>query len=267
MIYLDRSTQIATIDRVVFASLSLMGIGTILAFCIMRVLSQGVVRSEVKNAERQKQFITNASHELKTPLAVIRANTEMQEMVGGATEWTESTLKQVDRLNGLIANLVMISRAQENDTGEIKDMDIAAIVRETAQTFTVVAESDNKHFHTEIPDTLMHRCNEGGLRQLLSLLIDNAVKYCDEGGQIGVSLTTAGRGGRWALLQISNDYKDGENTDYNRFFERFYRSDESHNSKGGYGIGLSVVAELVKNMRGTIDAGWKDGRIIFTVKL
>lgn len=281
VVYLDRTEQLSLMRRVLISVLSILGLGTFMSFFIMRLLSKGFVRTEVENVEKQKQFITNASHELKTPLAVIKANTEMQEMMDGESEWSRSTLRQVDRMTGLIGNLVQIARAQEMTDGELAPTDIAAAVSETADSFAPVAASDGKKLEKEIPDSLVTKSRDSSMRQLTSLLIDNAIKYCDDGGTIKVELTRSRRG---AVLTVSNDYAEGANVDYTRFFERFYRQDEAHTisagtvtgssegssgerkGKSGYGIGLSIVESLVKSMKGSIDVSWNKGRILFTCK-
>lgn len=271
VVYLDRTAQITLVNRVLFAALSILGLGTILAFFFMRLFSKDVVKSELENIERQKQFITNASHELKTPLAVIRANTEMTEMLDGETEWTQSTMRQVDRMNGLIANLVQISRAQEKESGELKVIDIVPAVSQTADSFIPVAKSEGKTLEKNLPESLLMKADDSRIRQLVSLLADNAVKYCDEGGMILVSLEKAGKN---AVLSVSNDYAAGAEVDYSRFFERFYRQDEAHTissdsagvKKSGYGIGLSIADSLVQAMKGTISASWKNGRITFSCR-
>lgn len=281
VVYLDRTEQLSLMRRVLISVLSILGLGTFMSFFIMRLLSKGFVRTEVENVEKQKQFITNASHELKTPLAVIKANTEMQEMMDGESEWSRSTLRQVDRMTGLIGNLVQIARAQEMTDGELAPTDIAAAVSETADSFAPVAASDGKKLEKEIPDSLVTKSSDSSMRQLTSLLIDNAIKYCDDGGTIKVELTRSRRG---AVLTVSNDYAEGANVDYTRFFERFYRQDEAHTisagtvtgssegrsgertGKSGYGIGLSIVESLVKSMMGSIDVSWNKGRILFTCK-
>ena len=282
VVYLDRTEQLSLMRRVLISVLSILGLGTFMSFFIMRLLSKGFVRTEVENVEKQKQFITNASHELKTPLAVIKANTEMQEMMDGESEWSQSTLRQVDRMTGLIGNLVQIARAQEMTDGELAPTDIAAAVSETADSFAPVAASDGKKLEKEIPDSLVIKSSDSSMRQLTSLLVDNAIKYCDDGGTIKVELARSRRG---AVLTVSNDYAEGANVDYTRFFERFYRQDEAHTisagtvtgssegssgertGKSGYGIGLSIAESLVKSMKGSIDVSWDKGRILFTCKI
>ena len=263
VIYLDRSAELMSINRILFITLMLLGAGTLLAFFFMRLFSQQVVQSEVETAERQKQFITNASHELKTPLSVIRANTEMQEMLEGETEWTQSTMRQVDRLNGLVQNLVQISRSQEKATGELSVMNIAPAVLETADSFIPVALGDGKTLTHRIADPVTMEADESMIRQLVSLLIDNAVKYCDPSGEIRVILS---RSVRTVQFTVTNTYADGASVDYSRFFERFYRQNEARtieDKKTGYGIGLSIADELIKTLRGTIHVSWKNGVISF----
>lgn len=266
VIYLDRRGQISGNQRVLTSALVIICFGSVIAFILMLFFSKVIVRNEVSNVERQKQFITNASHELKTPLAVIRGNTEMQEMLSGETEWTQSTLRQVERMDGLIRNLVLISRAQEaENSGECTEIDISKAVRETAESFSSVAISENKRLTISVENGIMMICADSMARQLTSLLVDNAVKYCDPEGEISVSLS---KKGKTTTLQVSNSYAAGEGIDYNRFFERFYRADESHTQeKGGFGIGLSVAENIIKSMHGTMTVSWKDGSISFTCRI
>ncbi|NLC74966.1 MAG: HAMP domain-containing histidine kinase [Clostridiales bacterium] len=261
VVYLDSTNQVNSTYRVLYAALILIGFGVIVTFIFVWTFSRKAIAPEIKNAELQKSFITNASHELKTPLAVIRANTEMQEMLSGETEWTQSTMRQVDRMSGLIQNLVMISRAREKEKTAWIVTDATKAVRETADTFSPVAKQDGKKLEIRADENVKMIASESDIRQLTSLLVDNAIKYCDKDGSIEVALSQKGKG---ILLCVSNNYADGRNVDYTRFFERFYREDESHNvDHGGYGIGLSIAESLVESYNGNISVTWKDGVICF----
>lgn len=267
VVILDCTDNVATTRRLLNLSLALIGTGVIISGIVMRLIAGRAVQNEVRNMENQKAFITNASHELKTPLAVIKANTEILEMTGGENEWTQSTMRQVDRMTGLIQNLVMITRAQERDDKQNRvETDISKAVQETIHTFAPVASQDGKTIETEIPDGLFMSAEEGQIRQLVSLLVDNAIKYCDAGGTIRVALSRKGRSG--IRLAVSNNYAAGKDVDYSRFFERFYREDKSHNQdKGGYGIGLSIAENLVEQYHGSIRAEYHDGVISFVCML
>ena len=268
VVFLDSSENINDSNRLFYTALILILIGSIAVLILMRILSYRVIQPEIRNARLQKQFITNASHELKTPLAVIRANTELEQMINGENEWNQSTLRQIDRMNGLIANLVMIARAEEkSSSGELLELNISALVRETADTFQSIAQQENKTFETDIPDNILLEAEESDMRQLFSLLIDNALKYCDENGTIRITLASISRG-KQIRLEVSNTFREGATVNYTRFFDRFYRQDESHNTdKGGYGIGLSIAESLVRKYHGDIRVFWKNDIITFRIVL
>ncbi len=267
VVFMDGTEVLASNNRILYVALTLFAFGIVVSFFLVNTLSNRAIEPELRNAELQKQFITNASHELKTPLAVIRANTEMQEILEGESEWTTSTLRQIERMDGLIRNLVLIARAGENSNKDLilSQIDVTKVVKETADTFSAITRQDGKELHLQIADGVTMRADEGQIRQLTSLLLDNAIKYCDDKGTVGVELLQKGHG---IILIVSNSYEAGQNVDYSKFFERFYREDKSHNTdRGGYGIGLSIAESIVKQYAGTIDASWKKGIISFTCVL
>ena len=233
---------------------------------LFRSLSKRMIQPEIRNAERQKQFITNAGHELKTPLAVIRANTELDIMLNGENEWNQSTLRQTDQMTKLIQDLVTIARAEEEPEPEnMVEVDVTASVQEAVDSLSPLAKQAEKTLTAEIQSDVKMRAQEGHLKQLATLLLDNAIKYCDDKGTVHVELFRKGKNIR---LVVSNDYKDGAGVDYSRFFERFYRAEESHGGeKSGYGIGLSIAESIVERYKGTIHVTWNNGVIHFTVKI
>lgn len=244
----------------------LVGLAAFLFFeAIIIAFSDRVVRPAIRNEENQKRFITNASHELKTPVAVIAADNEVMEAMYGENDWTKSIDHQTKKLTGLINSLVVLSRSSESDETRLKDTDVSALLKEQADSFRTLMESRGYHLGTGIPDHLHARTNEEKLSQVISILLDNAAKYCDDNGTIRID---AGNAGRHCVISVSNDYKEGGNQDYSRFFERFYRGDTSHNSKkSGFGIGLSIADQQCQSMKAKIKASWKDGRIAFTITL
>ncbi len=239
----------------------------ILYVIVILAFSKKLIRPFVENDERQKRFITNASHELKTPLAVISANTDMTEVLSGKTEWTDSTHRQITRLNTLIEDLVVLTRADEIKEADMTDVDISAIVSETAESFRSVSESSGKTLSTQIATDLSIKCDKRSIQHVVSVLIDNAVKYCDDNGDILVSLekNSYRKGVR---ISVSNTYAEGKNADTEKFFERFYRKDESHNSeKAGFGIGLSMAKEIVERMKGKMKVSYSGNTISFSVDI
>ena len=251
-----------------------LGIGLaclIFYFILVTALSEKAVEPVIRNMESQKQFITNASHELKTPIAIISANTEVLEMMEGENEWTASTMNQVQRLSGLVNNLITLSKMGEGSKEDFHFVDYSDCLKKIAESFSPLISKEGKRFSREIEDDIFVQGRQSELEEIANILLDNAVKYCDEGGEIDLSLTLARSGfnmSRTAILTVANSYRDGEKVDCSRFFERFYREDSSHSSeKGGYGIGLSMAQGFVEGHKGKISASWKDGMIRFLVKL
>ncbi len=266
--FLNGRSQLSAISRVFTITVLITLVGFLVTFILVYIFSSRVIQPEIENVRRQKQFITNASHELKTPLAVIRANTEIEEMMNGSNEWTQSTMRQIDRLSGLIANLVMITRAEEReDRSVMTEIDVSACVDETVSPYESLALQDRKTLDLGIAPNVKMVADESKIRQLASLLVDNAFKYCDDEGTIRVRLDSL-RKGRTIRLIVSNSFSGGAGIDYSRYFDRFYRADQSHNTdRGGYGIGLSIAESICHQYGGSITAAWKNGEIIFTCLL
>ncbi len=237
-------------------------------FVLVSVFSNRAIKPTIEAYEKQKRFITDAGHELKTPLAIISANTEVIEAMDGKSEWTESILNQVRRLSGLVADLITLARLEESAENEnltTEEFDFSAKVKEVAESFRLVVTQQGKQFSSEIAGGITLKGNMKSLHELVSILTDNAVKYCDDNGTVSVSLSAQKKN---AVLAVTNDYKDGETVDYSKFFDRFYREDSSRNSeKHGYGIGLSMAESIVSIHKGKISAGFADGKITFTVLL
>ena len=268
IVFLDCSYQLETMGDTMWYTLILAAVAFVITLISIIVFSGRAIRPEIENARRQQQFMTNASHELKTPIAVIRANTEVSEMISGETEWTRSTINQVERLEGLVGDLMTIVRGveQDDDNRNIEELDVTAIVKDATDSFKGPSQQRGLTLDSEIANGVKLRGREDTVEQLACLLLDNAMKYCDDGGRVHVHLAPA-RIGQGCTLAISNDYAEGSDVDYNRFFERFYREDESHENQQGYGIGLSVAESICQRYHGSIKASWKAGRITFTCSL
>ncbi|MBR1471387.1 MAG: HAMP domain-containing histidine kinase [Lachnospiraceae bacterium] len=264
-VFVDCTSRVWIIRQVLYYLL-LVGFIILLFFSLILIfLSKRVVNPFIRNSEKQKQFITNASHELKTPLAVISANTEMVEMLNGKDKWTESTMRQVKRLNSLVSELVTLSKLDEKDEVVLADVDVSQVVTEQADTFEQVILQQGKRFEREITEGLHIKAERRGVQELASILLDNAAKYCDDGGVVKLSCTAKAQG-KGARLAVSNSYQNGAGVDYRRFFERFYKEDESHNSKkSGFGIGLSIAQEICNRLGARIQVSYKNGEITFTI--
>ena len=267
LVVLDSTNYLESRNDFFWLSIQLCFYSFIFFVLVVSGFSNFAIRPYIKNYENQKRFITNAGHELKTPLAIISANTELQELMTGENEWTESTKDQVKRLSNLINQMVVLARLEEQPDVTLVDVNFSEVVKKVAGNFKSVIEKAGKKYEIQLQEDIHVKATEDELYELVSILIDNACKYCDEDGQIFVTLTKAKRGKR-ARLTVANSYADGKNVDYSRFFDRFYREDESHNQKQpGYGIGLSMAESLVRIFKGRIWVSYKKGLIGFTVLL
>ena len=204
---------------------------------------------------------------LKTPLSIISANTEMEEMLGDDSEWNQSTKEQVVRLQNLINRLIAIARTREKQDLTLSKINFSEVVKKTAQSFNSVMEKNHLNYEVNVTPDLFVNAELHSLTEIVNILIDNAAKYCDSNGQVSVSLNKS-RLGKTAVLKVANTFSKGKQVDYHRFFDRFYRGDKSHNSqKKGYGIGLAMTSDMVRLFGGKISVHWKDGMIYFNVNL
>lgn len=266
VVVMDCTRDVGAVDAFMRYSLRFGLVCVLLYMLVLMFLSNYAIRPFVENVASQKRFITNAGHELKTPIAIISANAEALELISGKSQWTDNILFQVKRVTRLINELIMLAKMGEKNERELKKetMDTSHTFTEVVQSFAPVVEGEKKKLVTEIQPDLLAESDPKYLYEIFTILLDNAAKYCDDGGTIRARLETHGKQGFRA--QVSNDYKNGAGVDYSHFFERFYRGDESHNSKkAGYGIGLSMAEEATRLLGGKIQVEYKDGVITFGV--
>lgn len=266
VVVMDCTRDVGAVDAFMRYSLRFGLVCVLLYMLVLMFLSNYAIRPFVENVASQKRFITNAGHELKTPIAIISANAEALELISGKSQWTDNILFQVKRVTRLINELIMLAKMGEKNERELKKetMDISHTFTEVVQSFAPVVEGEKKKLVTEIQPDILAETDPKYLYEIFTILLDNAAKYCDDGGTIRARLETHGKQGFRA--QVSNDYKNGAGVDYSHFFERFYRGDESHNSKkAGYGIGLSMAEEATRLLGGKIQVEYKDGVITFGV--
>lgn len=258
IIFLDCAQDLYTFRTFFIASygISLFGCGAVLI--LMLFLSHRIIRPISESYEKQKQFITDAGHELKTPLTIIDADAEVLEMELADNEWLQDIRKQVKRMGGLTNDLIYLSRMQEENT-VLKRLPfpLSDVVAETAASFQAPAKTQGKQVLLQIQPLLSLTGDEKAIRQLINILMDNAVKYTVHGGFIQLSLFHQGK---YAVLQVTNTTAGIDPKDLPRFFDRFYRTDRSRNSQtGGHGIGLSIAKAIVDAHKGKITACAPDG--------
>lgn len=265
--FLDCSDDRASYLRVLLLSAA-VGIacwGLMLLLVIM--LSKKAIRPVAENIEKQKQFVTNAGHEIKTPLAIIQSNTEALELYQGESKWSRNIKDQTMRLDGLMKNLLQLSKMEERKWKiSFSDFSYTDLLQEVLQEFVEAVERKGIQVQKEISPDLYLRADRNQIRELLSILIDNAVKYTEEGGLIGISLQ---RQGRQICLRISNTCESLPKVLPDKLFDRFYRADDARTQKdGSYGIGLSMARSLAEANHGVIHAAYiQPNRICFSISL
>ena len=231
----------------------------LLASALIVIVSRRIFRPVAESYEKQKTFITDASHELRTPITTIEADASVLEMEIGENEWLEDIRKQSRRLTDLTGELTYLSRMDEkrNDRPMI-EFPLSDLVSETADSFAARAALSGKTIRREIAPGLTYTGDENAVRKLISILLDNAMKYSPDGSAVDVVLRERNRG---FLLTVRNDAESVEEETVKHMFDRFYRGDRSRSSeKGGFGIGLSIARSIVDAHKGKITAASPDGR-------
>lgn len=252
-IFLDCQQELRSVRLFAMVSLLVMVFGLVLVYILILFFSKRAIDPVAKSAEKQKQFITDASHELKTPLTVMTTSLKVLEMEVGPQKWIDKTQAQVDRMRDLVNNLITLSRLDEEKPAfQAAEFSISEAVAETAEAFEDFAAAQGHPLELEIVPGLQYRGNEYAIRQLVSVLLDNAVKYADRGGKIALRLAPIPKG---VVLRVSNPCADLEPEKLNALFDRFYRPDSSRSKQtGGFGIGLSIARSVAEAHKGSIQA-------------
>lgn len=260
----SRSMQSATSFLVISAVTTIVALG--IMFLIVTLAAGKATKPIAESYEKQRRFITDAGHELKTPIAIINADTEVMELDTGETEWTRDIKAQTKRLSDLTADLIFLSRMEEAEKSlSFIDFPFSDMVEDAAQSFVTLAKTQNRTLSVSVEPMLEVNGDEKALRQLVGILLDNAIKYSPDGGKI--ELNTA-KSGKNVVLTVVNDAENVSPDSVKHMFDRFYRGDESRSSeKPGYGIGLSIAKAIVEAHKGKITADASDGRVKMTVTL
>lgn len=265
-IFLDCYRELRSVRTVLLWSL-VADVGcTLLVFLLVVLLSRRAIDPVVRSAERQKQFITDAGHELKTPITVIATSLNVLEMETGKQKWIDKAQAQTEKLTELVNSLVTLSRMDE-ETSPLKSEPFAVseAVSETAESFRDFAATKGHELTAEIAENLTYCGDEYAVRQLVSILLDNAVKYAVPNTPIAVSLEKTRKG---VILRTKNHCDPALADETGKLFDRFYRADPSRNAEsGGFGIGLSIARGIAEGHRGTIGAKCVGDVIEFTVEL
>lgn len=259
VIFLDCGRSLAQIRGFLTVSASVAAAGTGAVFLLLILFSKRAVKPYVESYEKQKRFITDAGHEIKTPLTIIDADAEIIALETGENEWVEDIRKQIQRLKELTEDLIFLSKMEERrGDAECVEFPISEVALETARSFQSLAMLQGKMFESCVEPLVSYTGEMKNIQRLFSILLDNALKYSPEGGRISFRLE---RRGRNIYINVSNtaDFISREHLAH--LFDRFYRVDASRNSQtGGHGIGLSIAKAIVSAHKGRITAASPDGK-------
>lgn len=264
--FIDVNEELAYIGSMLTISFSIALFFFVLLFLIIVLVSKHFIRPVEQNSLKQKQFVADAGHELKTPLAIISANTEVLEMTCGENDWTSSIRKQTGRMTDLVNQMLVLARMDERvDKKNFTKFSLSEIVENTADAFAIIAGQGNKKLRLSVWPGINVLGDEKSISELVTILVDNAVKYAPDSTQIDIRLS---RKNKAVIFETENSLADGESIDTKQLFDRFYRADKSRSREtGGYGIGLSIAKAVTEKHKGSISAEVQNGKIIFTVIL
>lgn len=266
ILFLNVASELQFMRNLLIISLLVAFISLFISFILIVFLSKLAIKPYADNIERQKRFITDAGHEIKTPLTSIATSADLLAMEYGENEWVENIRKQSSRMSKLVKNMITLSRLDEEAPfPERTEISFSDLLWEGIEPFIGLAKVGEKEFIYEIEEDLKLLGDAAALRQMISILLDNAIKYSTAGSEIRLK---AYKKHRSIVLEISNACASMKAEDLELLFERFYRPDRSRTSAtGGNGIGLSIAKSVAEAHGGSIKAKQKDGVILFRVTL
>ena len=254
MFFIDTSGQRESFRMVLFASATIAVLCWVILLAIVTLLSGKVIRPVLLGMEKQKQFITNAGHEMKTPLAIIQSNNDTMSLIHGENKYNVHIRNQTKRLNVLMSNLLTLAKLDEEIPLPKETVNISDLTNELISIYKEDAQTRNLRFHVEIEHNVAIQTNKDSFRQLLTILLDNALKYTPDNGYVRLSLE---KDGKHIRLTEENTCDSSFEPDPERLFERFYRGDAARTQEkesSGYGIGLSAARAICENFGGSLTA-------------
>ena len=259
VVFLNTARDLLFIRSLRNLTIAVAGVSLVLVFILVFLLSGKAIKPIIHNIERQKQFITDASHELKTPLTSISASIDVIGLENGEDEWTENIRNQADRMAKLVSELVTLSRLDEElpiPNQEFFSLSDAAW--EIVEVYQPQIKAHEKKSSVDIQEGISMTGDKNAIQQMLSVLLDNAIRYSDREGEIRFSLS---KKRNKIQIEVFNTCRLDKPPDVRRLFDRFYRPDTARNANtGGTGVGLAIAKAVAEAHGGTIAASCPDGK-------
>lgn len=255
IVYVDGSMNRFMSNRTILSAGIVLVISALAIWVIVIFFSRRAVLPVAESYEKQKQFITDANHELKTPLTLVMTNLDILEAEIGENEWLSDIRSEGERMSALVNQLVALARMDEGKTNlEMQRFSLSDVVMDAVSEFQVLAQDRGKTMDIQIDPNVDYVGDVVAVRRAVSILLDNAIKYCDEGGGIRFRLEKK----KHPVLYVENTYADVGEMELNRLFDRFYRADKARTFTGGFGIGLSIAQTIVSQHKSEISAYKRD---------
>ena len=251
------------LKSILFISMIIFILFFMLIILISYLLTEWITKPARSAFQKQKEFIADASHELKTPLAVIMASSDSLKVNKENTKYLENIKFETERMNKLISSLLELSKLENAKELEMKDENLSKIVERIALTFEAIAFENNITMETDIESNITFKCNKDEIEKVISILIDNAIKHSNKNTNIDIILTKVRNNIVIKVINEGDGIKPGEEE---LIFERFYRSDKSRNRDSNrYGLGLAIAKQIVHLHKGTIKATSKESKTTFEI--
>lgn len=265
VIFLDCSTELQGNRDFLLLSCGMGLLAFFLVAGLALLLSRRAIRPAEEAMEKQRQFLTDASHELKTPLSIISANNDVMELTVGQTQWSESIRSQVCRMDHLLQSMLALSRLEgQKAPYRNAPFSLSEVVEHAVQPFSILAQKTGVSLASQIDTGIFYAGDSESIQHLVSILLENAVKYAGPQGKVTLRLTKAGKAPR---LEVENTCQELPQGDLNQLFNRFYRADTARSREtGGYGIGLAIAQSICQAHHMKLSASIPaESRIRFTV--
>ena len=263
-VFVDGSLNRSVSNRLLFTAFLVLLGSAVLILTLTVLFSKRVVRPVADSYEKQKQFITDANHELKTPLTLILSNLDIVESELGKSEWLDDIRSEGERMGLLINQMVTLSRMDESENQLLSArFDLTNVVTDAVAEFQPLADERGLSLWVKLEPGLQYQGDQELIRRLVAILMDNAVKYCDQDGTIRVELFRR----RHPVLLVENDYAAVDSLQLDRLFDRFYRADKARTFSGSFGVGLSIARSILRSHHGSISAYHREGIIGFRADL
>lgn len=259
-VFMESSMERQSFNTFMLISILVSLGGLILISSLVIIFSKIVTKPILDSYQAKKEFVTNINHEIKTPIAIIKATNEVIEMENGPSEWTRMIDKETIRMDDLLKKIMFISKLDEDNYKLTKvSMSISDVAQEVSESFNVLASSNGKQIKTEIEPNLMITGEVSMIGELISTLLDNAIKYASDDSIIKLNLYAHSK---YICLDVQNNVDKIEPGDHNYLFERYYRKEDMSKHKQGYGLGLSIAKTITELHSGRIKATSDDDHSI-----